>query len=191
MTSISSFEELCFHVTERSVANPRLIVGVDGVDGIGKTTLARRLSKRLGAALISLDDHLERKKDAYVPFVRCIEVRQILAAREAILIAEGVCLRAVAARCGFSIDYNVYVRRIGSSGIWYDEDACLPLKSADDLKKELREMRHLFAALSDKSATSGDSPTDFAGLHSELIDYHSEFRPFEKADLVYDIAKSD
>lgn len=45
-------------------------IGIDGVDGSGKTTLAKNLAEQLDVPLISLDDYLDEKRDGYLDHLR-------------------------------------------------------------------------------------------------------------------------
>ena len=111
-----------------------------------------------------------------------------MAALSGPLIVEGVCLRAVADRCGIPIHLHVYVRSIShNSGLWNDEDVGLAERPAEELKQERREMAEMASSLIDnyeQLEEDGDKP---GGLGEELIDYHAEWKPYQRADVVYDV----
>src|SRR5262245_49844128 len=152
--------------------NNQVRIGIDGMAGIGKTTLARKLGALLGAKVISFDGYLEKKKGAYLAHIRCSELSEAIAEASLPTVIDGVLLRAIAERCDIAIDLHIYVRRIsGNSGIWHDDDVCLPNLPVDELKQRERELRESVAA------ENGD--VDLAewglGLSGELIDYHAQW----------------
>jgi len=90
----------------------------------------------LGAAVIKLDDHLDKGKGEYVPFMRCQEVTAALeAAGERVVIVDGICLSSGRERCGFAIDVHKYVKRLTKTGSWQDVHTCLALDPVDQLKQ--------------------------------------------------------
>jgi hypothetical protein len=150
LDGLTSLEELHNKVKELTPAGLRACIGIDGMDGIGKTPLAHKLATLLGAAVISLDDYLDRKRGAYVPHIRCQEVTAAIDASSGLLVVvEGVCLRAVAERCGFTTKVHICVRRVSKeTGLWHDEEICLAETPVDDLKQHERELRRWGAVMS-------------------------------------------
>jgi hypothetical protein len=167
----------------------RPLLGIDGMDGVGKTTLAKRLKDPLYANLVSLDEDLDRNKGAFARHIRCGDLNAILANCRRWFIVEGICLLDVAARCGFACGIHLYVRRVSqSSGIWHDEDVALTLVSVEDLKIHDRELRQ--AAMMIATSEGNQSDTSFdddPGLRGELIDYHAKWDPVRLADLIFDV----
>jgi hypothetical protein len=172
----TSLEELCNKIKGLMPNRPKVFIGIDGMNGVGKTPLARNLAPLLDATVIPLDNHLDRNRGAYVPCIRCQEVTAALGATgEGVVIVDGVCLRAVAERCGFAIDVHIYVKQVNKeTGLWHDADLCLAETSADDLKRREREYRRLGAVIDGEVV---EQPEGAAGLHEELIDYHAQWRP--------------
>jgi len=62
-----SLEELHDKVKGLMPNRLKVCIGIDGMDGVGKTFLARELATPLGATVISLDDHVDKKRGMYVP----------------------------------------------------------------------------------------------------------------------------
>jgi hypothetical protein len=185
----TSLEELHNELKGLTADRVRVRIGIDGMDGIGKTPLAHQLATLLGATVISLDDYLDRDRRAYVPHIRC---REVTAAIEAcsglVVIVEGVCLRAVAERCGFTINVHIYVRRVSKeSGLWHDEDICLAETPLDELKQHQRELRRWGAVVSGREDV--DQAEKETGLSDELIEYHARWRPVQSANVVFTIAE--
>jgi hypothetical protein len=166
---------------------PTRLIGIDGMDGIGKTWLAGKLAELLGATVISLDKYVDKKQGAYVPHIRCQDVKAAIEASSAPVIVEGVCLRAVAERCVFTIDVHVYVRRISkNSGLWHDDRICLAESPVDVLKRDERELRRAGAALSGREDL--EEAEKETGLRDELIEYHAHWHPVPMADMIFTIA---
>lgn len=163
----------------------RVCIGLDGMDGVGKSTLAREMAKRVGGSVISLDDHLLKKQNGYVLHIRCDELKAAISVSRALVLIEGVCLLAVARRCGFDVDVLVYVRRLSqNSGIWHNEELCMAEKPANELKQKEREFRKAFSTPETPDVSGAD---DDLGLTGELIDYHARWKPVQRADLVFDV----
>ena len=66
-------------------------IGIDGLDGIGKTTLAKNLHEITKHPTFHLDEYLERNQDGYVEHIK---EKELLAdiSRSPTYIIEGVCL---------------------------------------------------------------------------------------------------
>ena len=154
------------------------VIGIDGMEQVGKTTLANHLAESLAATSIELDRHLDRKMNTYVPFLRCDEVSAKLAVPGAIIV-EGICLLAAQRRCGFALHTHVYVKRIGRHGVWHEEDICMGNYPPQVLKE--RELGMMTLGSSGAPA----SPEDL-GVHGEIIDYHADFKPVENADIIFE-----
>jgi len=97
-------------------------IGVDGVDGCGKTTLAKALAKQLGVPLISLDDYLDTNHGGYLAHLRYQELKKAFDAKSRCII-EGVCLLQPLEIADVELDAVVYVKRM-QHGIWADEREC-------------------------------------------------------------------
>jgi dephospho-CoA kinase len=97
VNTTSSLEELLGKLDSLIQEGDKVCIGIDGMDGIGKTPLARKLAPLLGAQVISLDDYLDKKQGAYIPHIRCNEVTAAIEAASARVIVEG---GMPACRCG-------------------------------------------------------------------------------------------
>ena len=98
-----------------TTTQPRL-VGVDGVDGSGKSWLATLLSKELGWPHIDLDDHIENNMGGYVEHVHYDDVQNILNNTSGSVIIEGVCLLHVLEGLKRHLDFLIYVKRVAHYG---------------------------------------------------------------------------
>jgi hypothetical protein len=191
MKTVTSIDVLCKRVGKMTATETKLVIGLDGMDGVGKTTVGKELVRRLHARLISLDDYLEKKRGTYVPHLRCDEVRELVENSDSSIVIDGVCLRAVAERCGIDIGLYVYVRRINQHGRCDDEEICLACEPPEVLKERERELRAMAESFLDKDSeqlTASDRHE--YGLKEELIDYHHNYSPVKKADIIFDAVES-
>ncbi len=94
-------------------------MGIDGLDGCRKTTLAVELAGHTDYQVISLDDFLDEKRDAYVNHIDFDRVQRAVEGRNSIV--EGVCLLKVLERAGLKLDLAIYVQKY-RHGLWADED---------------------------------------------------------------------
>jgi hypothetical protein len=185
---VRSIDALCEQIKARIGKQTKPIIGVDGMDGVGKTKLGTQLAQRLDARLISLDDYLLREQGGYVAHLKVHDIQRQMEGSERTTIVEGVCFRDAAQRCGITVDVYIYVRRIDKYGIWQDEEVCRPTESPEALKDRKREFRAAAARLAGNEEDSEATYTDDElGLPGELIDYHAVRIPFVKADIVFDV----
>lgn len=150
------------------------IIGIDGLDGCRKSSLAVRLSGHIGLKVVSLDRFLDKNKGTYVEHIDLDNVRAEVQGNRAII--EGVCLLKVMQKAGLSIDLAIYVQRL-HQGRWADEDW---LGLEQDVDEHLRRINQSAEWISGGSIESSDD-----GLVGEIIRYHHDFRPHEKADLTF------
>ena len=183
---INSVDLLCGRFKAELAKNGSLVIGLDGLDGIGKTTLARELAQRLNAKLISLDQYEEKGHRRYVENLRCSD---IIVDISSITVIEGVCLRAVEERCQIFIDLHIYVRRIDKYGIWDDEELCLSVAAPDVLKQRERDLQETVNRIIHDDDANLERGAEL-GLLGELIDYHHTYHPVERADIVFDLVQS-
>lgn len=162
MTETLEFDDrdyLAQSVLERVRSRDKVVIGIDGATGAGKTCLAKSFREDLGVPLLCMDDYVAKKRGAYVGCLRGKELR--CAVDEALektgmVIVEGVCLLEILERIEVTVCVHVYVKRISAVGLWCDFDIC---------DQEL----------------SRDKPN----VENEVACYHRRFLPHEQADFVY------
>lgn len=109
----------------RKVSAQAVLVGIDGFDGTGKTTLAFALAKKLGGIRVGLDSYIEkdREADRYVGLLRLEDLQRDLIGLSCCfshVVVDGVCLSEVLEQIGGAPDYIVYVKKVSPQGLWHD-----------------------------------------------------------------------
>ncbi len=169
------------------LANVNLI-GIDGIDGSGKTTLSIKIAEELGYTHIKLDDYVSENCGTFIEHIRYDELRSLVHNTHELIILEGVCLLAVLDRLQRKADLLIYVRRISDYGLWYDEYFCdirgdvdeLILKEKESLRKFCEAEAHM------KGKTFDPNTCNFPPLKEEIIRYHYNFTPHRRANIIYD-----
>jgi hypothetical protein len=137
------------------------IVMIDGCARVGKTRLARMLAKRLDAAAIDADCHINRGQDAFIAALRADELKTAVEAAQArskVVLVSGVCARDIAEKLGLAPALFVYVLRKTAAGV----DGDMDILDAD--------VQHDFSC----------SPLD-----AELAEYHKRRQPRRNANILY------
>jgi uridine kinase len=173
ISSIESVDELQSRILKAMGALGKFVIGIDGMDGAGKSSLAHDLGARLGAKVVSVDDFWVDRELPYVAHIACQKLEEEMLS-SSVAIVEGVCLRAVAERCGIAIDFHVYVRVLSHPfRFWHDQEVCLSEFPVEELKRQAQGLRDVVGA--------GE-----LRLEGDLIDYHAENHPVRGADVVFD-----
>ena len=149
------------------------MVGIDGIDGSGKSSLAQHLARELGWTHINLDDYVEKDMGKYVEHVRYEQVQSMLNDTEGSIIIEGVCLLAVLEKLQRVPELLIYIKIMSHYGIWYDEDDCAVNGDINDFIRDKRESLQEFDVA-------------FPELAEEIMRYHCHYRPQDKAHIVYE-----
>ncbi|HET6433404.1 hypothetical protein [Dyella sp.] len=124
MLAVTALDELLQAVPDKTTAQS-VVVGIDGFDGTGKTTLAYALAERLGGIRVGLDSYVEKDREAerYVGLLRLDALQRDLNGLSRCfshIIVDGVCLLEAFERLGCTPDYLVYVKKISPQGLWHD-----------------------------------------------------------------------
>lgn len=159
-------------------------VGVDGIDGVGKTTFAKRF-KKLGYKSISIDTYLKKKSGGYFEFIDFNKLRKDL---EKIstgnFVIEGILLQKVLNKIGLSSDHSIYI----SDNVWiYDwlednQGKYYGLNLNKIIEISENEVNKLNKVLSPNA-----KPYKMEGFRREIYKYSYEYQPWNKADVVLEI----
>lgn len=140
-----------------------LLIGIDGIDGSGKSRLASWLSWQLGMPAVHLDLYLVRDSEPltwrYDDLSRLLDAHQIVLHRP--LIVEGVLLLRVLKEIDRAPDFLVFVEKDGHDG------GCLRGKLASYFAKECPKERADFVL--EWSSTEYDE---------RVMEAHMRRRPF-------------
>jgi len=149
-------------IEKRMPQNQKIIIGIDGAPGSGKTNLSYRIGARLQGNVINLDDYLSQNTGRYFRALNFGLLRQKINVRPDILVIEGCCLRQAMDFLEVKIDVSIYCKEISQGtrlwyfGTYFDQD--LP------------------------AAKVGISP-----IESEVIEYHDQYQPWKEADIIYNL----
>lgn len=158
-----------------------VLIGIDGVDGTGKSTLANTLGPAIPATVVSLDDFLNKNEGSFVASIRVAELGEAIRRADPTII-EGVCLLEVTQMIGIELSVLVYVKRVGPSG-WYDESTYDTDEPIGQLIERLNaELALMPAGIGGRKE---DGPPQLEQVRKEIIRYHSHHRPSREADFVY------
>ena len=154
------------------------VIAIDGVLGVGKSTLSRRLAKRLGCSVVHLDKHLRKRRGTFFTALRIGQISRAMTQGSSISIIEGVCALQVLEKLNVSPTAIVYVKRM-KNGIWRDEEATIPTTSLSQHLEKLRNERNEIAQSLQETPASGPSLTE------EVVTYHANYFPQLKATHEY------
>jgi Cdc6-like AAA superfamily ATPase len=188
--TFDSVEQLADELARVISTTPRVLIGIDGKDGTGKTTLARHIANRIGGEVVSLDDYLEKQKGSYIPHLRFEEIRRELSSKQGPIVLEGVCLLAAVKRIGITTDKLIYVKGVRRDGRWPDQQECDPKEPVDAvigrLEEDLRAYRRICGKTTPNGTTRQEAKDEgLPGLVKEVIRYHASYRPLTRADYVF------
>ena len=150
-------------------------IGIDGLNGIGKSTLAGQLAQSIGCEHVAVDDFIEKNRGAYVAHVDTKRLTTLLAGKGQFVI-EGVCLLEVLARLNIKLDCFIYYKRL-QHGLWADERECVIDGDVNEFLESEREIVRLIC--------KDQKRPESLGLAEEIIRYHAARKPHEVADAIY------
>ena len=163
-TLISSIRDL-------SLKSPS-IISIDGVDGVGKSTLSCKIAEELSLPNIEIDTFVQEQQDGYTKYIDYDRLgERIVQDRisNQMIVVEGICVQQVLKKMSLTPDVSVYVKVIDGYGFWMDQIRLFPPgKSADEMINERK--------------VKGFS----LGHVEEIICYHYTFKPHENADYIFE-----
>lgn len=161
-------------------------IGIDGVDGAGKTYLAEQLSEALGYPALILDNYLHQNQGGYVDFIDYPALSAAMSSMPAFILS-GVCLRQVLANLGLDLDAHIYIKRM-QDDVWVDEVVCVFPEGVEAAIEGLAGDTEMISRSFDEPAEQVMAGRDDVELQLtfEVMHYHDEFSPQEDADVVYE-----
>jgi len=139
------------------------LVGVDGFDGTGKTTLAFKLANELSGIRVGLDCYVEKEREAerYVGLLRledlARDISRLLRCFPYVVV-DGVCLSEALSAIGITPKKIVYVKKTSLLGLWH---------KGFDLQNYL-------------AGSTADS-----WLENSILSYHQHYQPHVTAAVCY------
>jgi len=188
--TFSEAQDLAEHLLDLELPGGSLIT-VDGMDGSGKTYLAKALADKLRYRYVEIDRFLNQKQGSFLDQIRYDELgdalQQVHAGSNAVV--EGCCIQEVMNRVGRVPELKIYVKKIEVKQVdgqrierWTDGNFLTEYGNPQDAlageEEALREYQTLF------SEEQGQADI-LSCLRKELIHYHFEHLPHETADLIF------
>lgn len=163
------------------------LIIIDGVDGSGKSTIAREISQRLGYSHIELDKYLEKNRKAYVKYIKYNLLKDKIEGFNNPIIIEGVCVLAVLKKLKIEHDFLIYVKRMSKYGYWRDGNLYDVKEDVNGhISNQIKDYCNFSKALALIEKKELDSiDCSIPKLREEIIRYHFEFRPHEIADIIF------
>lgn len=160
-------------------------VGIDGVDGVGKSQISSLVASAICEPVIELDEYLVKDRGGYSDFINYGS----LAARIAEIscfVMEGVCLLEILDRLNVRLDCLIYIKRM-SSGLWSDEREC---EFPSGIEAAIRQSRRDAELMLEFEARQEGRPyisasTDEPRLSEEIMHYHAKHTPHLLADITF------
>ena len=162
------------------------MIGIDGKDGTGKSTLATALGKILGLPVINLDEYLLKDQRKYVDAIQYDRLRLTLETLPGCIV-EGVCLLAVLAKMKIAPHEHIYIKATRNDR-WTDKDELISGPSLElhleSVKDHVRRRARMLAIFENR-----DEPDlreiAIPPLTEEIIRYHHEWQPHKRASYEF------
>lgn len=168
------------------------LVSVDGLDGVGKSTLSETLAKQIGGVHFELDNYLHKNQNCYLDALNLDALKNDLRQSD-LAIVEGCLVGAVIQKLGSQCSFAIYVVRTSRmrgqlERDWVDEwELLFKSEDAEVFSAREEESTEKFAALFSNSEVGTE--TNFSGLRRELVRYHVEEKPHLKADAIIRVVR--
>lgn len=177
----SDVEKLSLELITDINKNDALMIGIDGYDGAGKTTLGNKISKLLNIEHIDIDKYIIKKGNDFINNINDKKlVEDISSFDRRKLIVSGICLLKILRRNNINLDILIYVKRYDSTGTyWQDEEDCM--LQGNPMDEILKKMERWYMLSGEKKEIR---PEDFR-YRADIIAYHQKYKPYEKADIIY------
>lgn len=158
-----------------------LLVGIDGIDGVGKTSLSKKI-ETLGYFRISLDDFIKKKSGGYFEFVNYKKLMKMLISKNGQpIVIEGVLLLKILEKINVSLNYFVYV----TDNVWLDDwneewQGKYTTMSLDEIICDVEQQTTKISRALDSSA----KPYKMDGFRKEMYEYAFDYKPWNRAQEI-------
>lgn len=143
-------------------------VSIDGVDGVGKTTLSAKIAQELCISNIELDDFVQKKQGGYVSHIDYDRLLKKINTDKPVVV-EGICVLQILHRIQIRPNVSIYIKVVDKYRFCNGQIKYFPPdKSANEVINERK--------------SKGFS----VGYEEDLIRYHYSFKPHEKSDLIFE-----
>ena len=143
-------------------------VSVDGVDGVGKTTLSTKIAQELCLSNIELDDFVQKNQGGYINHIDYDRLLKKINANKPVVV-EGICVLQILQRIQIRPNVRIYIKVVDRYCFCNGQIKYFPPdKSADEVINERK--------------IKGFS----VGFEEDLIRYHYNFTPHEKSDYIFE-----
>lgn len=155
--------------------NNACIISLDGVDGVGKSTLAHKIAKEIGLKHFNLDKFLTKKCDMYIKYIDYEQLKKKIILEiqsNKTVVVEGICVKQILKAINLDPDLSIYIKILDRYGFWIHQILFPPDKSADEVINYRK----------DKGLP--------LGYKEDIIRYHYTFKPHKCADYIFVREKS-
>lgn len=192
-----------------SILAPKLeqseaLISIDGLDGVGKTLIAKSLSVHINSGIVSIDDYILTRNTGHyfneIDFQRISYDIKLLLQDYGKVVIEGCLIRKILAKAINMPTTNIYVVRQSRMRSdwqieWYDEfDLLFGDKTQTEYIRHEKDQIQHYSTIFERSvlntehcsldAEGSDSDPSLSKLHRENIDYHYEYSPHKNADIL-------
>ena len=171
--------DLIQHASDTVASDMPILISIDGLGGVGKSTLAHVIGSVSPARVLSVDDFLIPHKGTYLPHLRYAELEDALKAAEAdnlrFIIVEGLCILAVLDQLGRRPEVSIYIRLVDEHGGWIDS---FYYSEDNDLDEVLERLSGIDSCFPDKPGIGDED--------RELVRYHVIGKPISRASSILD-----
>ena len=147
--------------------NLESIISIDGVDGVGKSTLSCKIAEELCLPNIEIDNFVQEQQGGYIKYIDYDRLHDRISNQT--IIVEGGCVQQILNNMSLTSDVSVYVKVIDVYGFWMHRMRLFPSdKSADEVINERKAKGFPL------------------GHEEDIIRYHYTFKPHENADYIFE-----